>query len=85
MTTTRLFVAVYILSCQSIQTLRFDSVTVKVGVVMRWRLLILEVALPGWDFVEYLESRLRGDGLKIFVSVARFRSGQASERSPRYR
>jgi hypothetical protein len=40
---------------------------VKVGVVMRWRLLILEVALPGWGFVEYLGSRLRGDKLQIFV------------------
>ena len=68
MTTARLFVLADILYCQNIQTLLFDSVTVKVGVVMRWRLLILEVALPGWGFVEYLGSRLRGDGLKIFLS-----------------
>lgn len=67
MTTTRLFVLADILYCQNIQTLLFDSVTVKVGVVMRWRLLILEVALPGWGFVEYLGSRLRGDKLQIFV------------------
>lgn len=33
MTTARLFVLVYILSCQNIQTLLFDSVTVKVSVV----------------------------------------------------
>ena len=29
----------------------FDSVTVKVGVVMCWSLLILEVALLRWDFL----------------------------------
>jgi hypothetical protein len=39
-----------ILCCQNIQTLLFDSVTVKVGVVMCWNLLILEVVLPRRDF-----------------------------------
>lgn len=50
MSTARLFVLADILYCQNIQTLFFVSVTVKVGVVMRWRLLILEVVLPRRDF-----------------------------------